>query len=683
MNKISIKNIKFKAFRSFAEQQETGALEECGLYGIKGFNTNTNGSSGAGKSNFHLAISYALGYSPFFDTELQSWLTNEEMQVELHLQTPSGPAILKRGKETSIRLNDQLLKGVKPVNAALKSIIGMPIDLLDALTFRQQRKPGRFLSMTDKEKKEFLSKLLGLEELEPQIKTAIKKANETEKQALQFKAVLEALESSLPPPPSVSVLLSIDDVIKKYASLLKEKESLTSKITELEALICLEQKKIQAIEGRIFTDTDTGVNNPDLIKLETLLQQCNTRILALEEVSKAELASLHDDLSFETKSLASYQKEADKLSGFLEKLSALDSKIDGIKANKCPTCTQQWTPDTQALADMVALRTSYELSVKAATYSKENISKIAQIRDEISQKILNYSNEDLKQLKVMQGQIKDKITETKANISAENYRKLNEFNESKKKEIDLINTITRPWIFEQRSLQEKLYNTQALIAATKAEQAGIERTNQSLVDQYHKDEANFKAQWIKINKAREDYNSLMLIAKTEADFASVLKSFLGAIFEEVLVEISDETNSMLKVIPNVSTMTLQFSTESVTQEEVVRQEIKPVIQKSGVSVSLRSGLSGGQLTSVELAVDLAIGTIIGRRTGIMPGWLILDESFDGHGIPEKEACLELLKNAAKDRLILVIDHASEIKEYFDKFICIESTNDVSRIEGIH
>ena len=84
-------------------------------------------------------------------------------------------------------------------------------------------------------------------------------------------------------------------------------------------------------------------------------------------------------------------------------------------------------------------------------------------------------------------------------------------------------------------------------------------------------------------------------------------------------------------------------------------------------------------TSVELAVDLAMGDVISRRRGTYPGWLILDESFDGLGGASKESCIEMLSAFAQDRLILVVDHDASFQGLFHQVIEIESVDGKSRI----
>jgi hypothetical protein len=165
----------------------------------------------------------------------------------------------------------------------------------------------------------------------------------------------------------------------------------------------------------------------------------------------------------------------------------------------------------------------------------------------------------------------------------------------------------------------------------------------------------------------------------EQDLLEMLKAFLTAIYDEVLEEIAYSTNLMLARVPNVAHVTIKFKSETTTQKGTTKRAITPLVSLGGGERPLRSALSGGMMSAVELAVDLAVRKVISARSGAIPGWLVLDECFEGLGVADKESCLELLKQAAQDTLILVIDHSSETKELFSQVIEVENINGRSKI----
>jgi DNA repair exonuclease SbcCD ATPase subunit len=169
--------------------------------------------------------------------------------------------------------------------------------------------------------------------------------------------------------------------------------------------------------------------------------------------------------------------------------------------------------------------------------------------------------------------------------------------------------------------------------------------------------------------------------QAEQDFIKVVgkDGFLGRIFDEVLDEISAEANQVLAGLPNAQHVTIRFASESITQKGTVKKSIVPMVSFGGVEAPLKSGCSGGMLTSVELAVDLAVSSVVSRRAGIVPGWLVLDEAFEGLDLVSKESGMTILSQYGQDRLVLVVDHATEFKEMFTQFVNVELRNGVSSV----
>ncbi len=631
-NSLKIVSLKFGAFRSFADAQDTGVLPDNGLFGIIGKNNSTTGSSGSGKTNFHLALSYALGYCPFPATELQSWLTKEPMQVELTMETPSGLVIVKRGAETSISIDGVKFEGARVVDTKLKEILVWPISLIEALTFRQQKMPGRFLSMTDGEKKEFLCSLLGLQDIENQIESASKKSNEIEKEFTELSIIISTLRNQLKAP--------VGD--------LSEKE---------ERRLNIANKHTTSLSERLLIKNEIDRNIKSI--KEVSLPEYDTKVLELSAALKIQLSN-DEKLKLLIKDQI---KGIDiKLDGieryepthfYHTKIDELEKAIAAYHKAICHTCEQPWQRDSSWIEDaeitMTGLNTEFLNSISYHSF----ISKLQAEKRVLRDTLINFKNEKTVEL---QQQLKSAETE---------------------KDINYKVKCAALWE-EQEKLQEqykKATETSTSLLAM------LERTQYEISD--FKD-TTFKHLKLvtEINKKQDTCELIRSKMAEESDFALMLKGFLGAIFTEVLQEIANEANDTLKQLPNVAATTIQFDTEVTSQKGKLRQEIKPVIVKNGITIPVRSGLSGGQFTSVELATDLAIGKIIAQRTGLSLNWLVLDESFEGHDVPVKEACLELLKNAAKDKLIFVIDHATEVNEYFDKCITIESNNDCSYIKDI-
>lgn len=164
-------------------------------------------------------------------------------------------------------------------------------------------------------------------------------------------------------------------------------------------------------------------------------------------------------------------------------------------------------------------------------------------------------------------------------------------------------------------------------------------------------------------------------AAREGDLSLWEKSWRTHFGAELLADITQATNDILSRIPNTSSVTVEFS----AKETASGQEVSDAVMVDGVE--REDGLSEGQKSSVELACDLALRHVVGGRCERRPAWLVLDEPFEGMGLPDREAFLEWMEE--QDDLFLVVDtHSREFSELFERQgIGVEMSGGVSRIVG--
>ncbi len=165
---------------------------------------------------------------------------------------------------------------------------------------------------------------------------------------------------------------------------------------------------------------------------------------------------------------------------------------------------------------------------------------------------------------------------------------------------------------------------------------------------------------------------------TEDDLACMLRAWQAQYCAEVLADLSTATNAILAQVPNVSSVTVDFYPEEKSNG---RSEVGHRVYVSGVERD--DGLSGGQRSAVELAVDLAVVDVVVGRSRVVPKWMVLDEPFGGMGIRDREAFLELLLERAEclGMVYLVVDqHSREFSELFQQLgIGVEMLDGRSRI----
>ncbi len=730
-SRIHIRKVSAEAFRAFKDKQSTGILPDTGLVGIRGLNKNTGGSSGAGKSSVSHIISYVLGYSPFSANKQQSWLTKTPMQAELELDTPQGLAIIRRGKETSIKVGDEeVIKGsVKAVDARIEKLFGMPIELLSVLTDRKQKKPGLFLSMDDKGKKSFLSKLLGLEELEKVIAAANDSAKKSFVVADRHESAINAIQGVITKPvPFEEDEFTMEIGGEKFAVQqigtaiyqaeckvqdaevdLRRAQKAHGDFREKLRLESEEVKKLATAEVLEFDEhikrtvaarsprPNPSAITPEISQWMIAKENCSDRIRALIAADEKEKSEIRIELATKRQFAAKLRMAIQNKPTLAVELNRITKEADGINECKCPTCKQQWIAEDGRLAALMKRRD--EIVVELEQLDKISI--------ELQALVVATANLEL-QLEQRSGpnitELQEALQRILTTIATEE-QKLKEATklwDAKNNAEDSDLRAKRHEIYDRRSkekanyfqtLQSQIDSDGKAVQRLEGEVISAKNVHYNLKDalaRFNSSLAAAKATYLSQKKA---YDEAMMrlsaeifehgihqsLAKEEQDFATTTKAFMGAIFDEVLVEIADEANELLRALPNVATTTITFASEKVMGSGDIKQEIRPVIMKSGQVIDYEANLSGGQGTSVELAVDLALGAVIGRRTGQRPGWMVLDESFEGHDVPVKEACLEILKKASEQCAIYVVDHASEVKEYFDEFIDVESEDDISSI----
>ena len=187
----------------------------------------------------------------------------------------------------------------------------------------------------------------------------------------------------------------------------------------------------------------------------------------------------------------------------------------------------------------------------------------------------------------------------------------------------------------------------------------------------------------KLSQLHTEISQLTANSKLEESIQSLLgrQGLLGHIFDELLTEIQEDCNSNMSCIPNCSDLIIEISSTSETKTGKTNTKISTRISKNGHHISIKA-LSGGQKAAISFCLDMALMSAIQRRTNVAPGFLCLDEPFDGMDVASKEAAIEVLKKYSGDRLIILIDHASEICESIDKFLQVEFDGRTSKISCI-
>lgn len=714
-----LKKLSLRGFRSFVGQSDI-EFPDAGMVLLRGKNIDTGGSSGSGKSSILLAISYLLGFCKFPATHLQSWLTAEPMQVNGVFAVEQGELVITRGQNLTLTLNGVKVVGsAKQLEERISSNIGLTPELLQPLTYRAQKQPGLFLSKTDAQKKEFLTSLLGLEKFERAFELSQESVRELDPKVKGQEYIVGQISEDLKrlsviPPARISSedkfksdlkrVCDRNELVKSQISTLRSElvqfdNSIEGSVAVMRAQA---QPLIEQIEAKI---SDARLKGPEFSELD----QARLRELR-ENLTQAEFF-VADELREDQSRYARQRQEADSVYArllLLEKqLSSriiLEKKIDEIDSKRltldrylCPTCERPWEKAESERARLSDMRATFAHDLQKLEGLKPQVAALQEQYKALGQFVPSPTLEELRaivndikqQIVIEQARLDNELNLLKANFDkdlAELSSKLQEQKLALTRRVELHRANMREHMNDKRQeledLEREAANLESQIRGFEAALNRVQIDNAREMEREaqarrHVDEVGERLR-IEESKLARLHREL----KKELDFQKLVgrEGFLGAIFDEVLWEITEETNRLLSQFPNTAHVSIHFRSESVSQKGTIKKSIVPVVAVSGYETPLSSGLSGGMETAVELAVDLAVATVVSRRTGSSPGWMVLDESFTGLGPVESEASMEILRAFAKDKLVLVVDHASEVKGLFDQFIDVRYEQGRSVIE---
>ncbi len=375
--------------------------------------------------------------------------------------------------------------------------------------------------------------------------------------------------------------------------------------------------QIEALETsfRVIPHEELQAAYDEVMRLDALRRVQGD--VTLTQQLQAEIQQFDGQIAQVNKINAAASQAAYQNEQIKNQVTQIKAQVETLKLNQCPTCRQEWLAAASKIEELEIQRKNLGQNFKAnlATIDAAIPYKDPSIISQIQAK----KTECQQKLVAMAAPAQE--AERNFQIANQNYANLN-------------NQVT-----QQKSL--------------------LDRKAKAL-----EDEKNYSIQEYILHHASQ-------IAGRQG--------FLGEIFQEVLAEIEKATNDWMSCASNVSTFTLQFSTESVTKGGKVSKKIATNLWKSGKQVKLKS-LSGGQQASIELAVELAVISVVKTRSGIDYGWLILDESMDGMDVPLKYEWIEAIKTRI-DTLLIVIDHSTEIKELFDSVIEVSFDGQSSQINA--
>ena len=679
-NKLHISNIGRFVGTHTVDLTRLGGLSQ-----IDGIRIGSGGSSGSGKSTIIKALEYVLGVNDTPTTVLQSRLTEDPLSVTLEFDRDGEPYTLKRGKSGGIVLTtptEEIKGSAKETEEKLLAIIGLPADLIRRMFCKRQKERGFFLSFTPKQTYNFLSECTGHKEWS--VKQAKAKLDldlakgsfeATELALFSLESKISSLESA------VSGLFSPD--ISQLPSLSSQLEATLLEITlaqsSLEKTKHEQDQALSLLKKPIFNPSVAATFDAEKQEIKTIKDQISSLVLADKTIKDALYLGIKN---LETKKRDIAQKK--HLAGSItEKMDILKNSIIVLKQAKCSKCEQDWSNDSHKTALQAEITTYRDLQAKKDLLDSEialGAGLDAELA-EINSSFVNFApNARIAELSVDLDQ-KEKalhklLEQVSSNLRAEHAAyeiQVDAFDASVKAIRAKYEPTMQIHSVDLGVKQAQKESLRSKIELLKQADQTYQQNKKTIQDSLE----SLKQDVVLITEKKGQQQKKMKLCELAH---RVIEGYVNFLFQDTLAQIANRTNEILAQVPNTATTTISFDVYRELKSGVVKEEINILVNMDNETKIPLKSLSGGEESSVELAVDLAVVEMVEQRTGKGFNFLILDEPFTGLDDISRANCLEILQSANSSKKVVIVDHSQETLALITQKVKVIREGQFSRIE---
>lgn len=712
MASLSIRSLYLFNFRSFSGKHVI-TFPDKGLVILRGENRDTRGDSGAGKTNVLLALAYVFGYCRHSAKALQCWYDDEPMYVQVNMTGPEGDFCIKRGIKG---LTIGKRKG-KDAEKELDRLCGVPTELREILTYRDQVKPKRFLDMRDGALKKFLTQVLQLHGLDKEIDAADKLLTELDHERERTSILSwnceqdherreEELVEFYPEDTKdleaelgrlhVAYDVMRTDLTNGEADLARlkvtEAADATSLGDDLRARVAALETEAHGIRLLPPPELDFAV----LEDLKSKRGQASKFITQLEAADKIAWRAYEDETAALRLAARKLHNELARVPALVDDTTRLMAEIEKLERDLCDRCGRQWDNAKATLEDHRRQLAEKNALLEAARAHKR---QAAELDAQIAARVFTHDPRLAKldavgrtldsQIVVEQHRLDGVEKDVYAARDAQARELLSqaalarsEAQQVRWTYLQAPERLSKALTASQEALRASLAKTETSVVEVQGKLALARQANAAGLARHDEQIKALAAANHRFIAAANDAVAAETAWKAQSDYVDLLKGFRNKIFDEVLEAISADATAIIGTLPNSQHISIDFKSERETGEGKIQEKITPVTYLHGEQRELDESVSGGQLTSIGLAVDLAVAGVISARLGCNLNWIVLDEAFEGHDAVTKLACLEMLQTYAANKLVVIVDHMSEFKEMFSKEIRVVFENKLSTIKEV-
>lgn len=672
---IKLISLSFEGIGRFTKKQTVDFSDRDKLVQVDGKNENTGGSSGAGKSTLFHSLDYLLGLNDIPTTGLQSRNGKASLWAEGVFEIDDKKVTVTRSKKDGLSIvsEDESISGnVKLAEERLDQLIGVPKKLFKKMIHKKQKEGGFFLNLTAKESFEFLIKVLGLENWTAKIEKIEEDIKSKQKRLGELKTIITnkydtrtSLQSMLELKKKPEAPEYTDE---QYETLRTKKEVLAPAIKDLKDIL---EGKVREIPLPIVSSLYLDDTNLQLIR--TKLTDTQNKIKESQWSHNARLSQLRSEISSIKESISKSEYAEKELSNIIQKVQKLKEQQKHIESESCPTCAQTWTgkgaqDKVRQILDEIGLLSEKAWEAKQLSDSKNDLINKHEI---VSQSLkLESDYNPTYDLDLQLDQFRREVAVEEGNIASaalsnETKNKLikseydNKVQQIKSEYADKINLATNEYSkieSEMSLIGQALRSYKGSLLAYELEIKGIKEKIREV------DLSSVELVEEEIRLAKQ-----ILIAE---ESKKVIKAYTMQIFQESLDYIGEQASQILSNVPNMASSTIYFESCKETKSGSIKDEVNPIINMDGENEISIKTLSGGERTSIDLAVDLALIEMIETKAGKGADFFILDEPFDGLDAVNKTECLDILQNLDTNKKIIIVDHSAELKALVHNIIMV-------------
>ena len=690
---INLVSLEFKGIGRFIDYQKIDFSNKGKLLQINGKRLDYGGSSGAGKSTIIHINDLILGLKTKPLTTLQSRKSKDGYWVRGTYECGPNKSIIsiERSKKDGLIIEGFCPFTSQPIKISennqiaeeyLDRIIEIPRDIFKKMVHKEQKEGGFILNMPPSDMFKFLAKILGLDSwLEKLTKLdsyisekeksldVLKNTEQSRKDLLD--SALAAYEKYNESAEVYPLPVNLFDSLR-FSELSAAHEAALSAKTQALGLI-----KIPVLMPLQVIDMKSSIDKTHDINLKFQSLDNKTRIAIGDHNQRIK--------NFEAMKIEHGKVEIKKSeikNSIIEKRNA----IKHIDENSCPTCSQIWNNGDSERAKETL---NGEISALAQLFKKileeqpklEDIGNgIVEARSEIKkleQLLITEEKNKNTKLNLISADLeieKSRIRDLNAEIVAKN----NSLGEAYKKEIEKTSKI----FDEQLSMLKNEMDSLKTAELTYKRDLDFYNEKMTFVKKSKEVvQVNYDKELISFQKHQSDTTAVTKCLEIANESKRVVKSFLFKAFDEALDHIGKVATDSLSKVPNASTCTVYFEPFKEVKGKIKEEVVCYISIDGDEGVPVKS-LSGGERSSIDLAIDLAASEFIQQKSGMGADFLFLDEPFEGLESQTRVEYVELLKVVSGNKRIILVEHTDQVKEMVEDTITVVRDTDRSYIDGV-